>query len=508
MFHNKETRLNVLLDEALARHPGRTAVIDGPRRWDYRTLHGASVAAGEALAGAGVRPGDRVLIVTENCADLIAVLFGTTAIDAWPVVVSARLAPAEIDTIAAHCDARIELYLGTASDAAAEHAVRRGAASAQFGPVPAYALAGSGTPEPVPARIGDRVAAMIYTSGTTGVPKAAMLTHANMLFIGRTQCRLRGYLPQDRIYCVLPLAHVGALSSILMGMLAAGGCIHLAQRFAPEALAHALAQEEISIVAGVPSLHVRFCEWARARGGALMAPQLRMVTCASSPLDPSIKAQIEAVYGLPLQNGYGLTETAAVVCQTLIDEPRVDTSVGRPLPGVRLRFVDAGRNDVAAGEVGEILVQGPNVIPGYYRNAESTRAAFTADGWFATGDLGYMDARGDVFIAGRSKDLIKRSGYNVYPIEVETALNAHPGVAICAVVGRPRGADEEVLAFVQAREGVPLEAAELRAFLGARLAAYKRPGVIHVLADLPLLHNGKVDKTVIRRMAAALPENG
>ncbi len=304
----------------------------------------------------------------------------------------------------------------------------------------------------------------------------------------------------------MPIAYAGALASITMSTLVAGGCVCLAQRFAPEDLARAMREDGITVVPGVPALHARFVAWARAHPGAFAAPRVRMVTSASSPLDAAVKADVEALYGLPLQNGYGLTETTAVVCQTRLDDRRADTSVGRPLAGVRTRLVDAAGQELAPGETGEIQVRGPNVFAGYYRNPEADAAAFTPDGWFRTGDLGRIDAAGDLHIAGRLKDLIKHSGYTVYPAEVEAALGAHPAVASCAVVGRPHGADEQVVAFVQPEDGAGVTADELRSFLAGRIAAHKLPGLLRIVVRLPTLANGKVDRSALRRIVLGLPD--
>jgi acyl-CoA synthetase (AMP-forming)/AMP-acid ligase II len=503
-------RIGEILSHGAALFPERPALSEEQQNWTlwtYAGLRRAVDEAAQALAALGARAGDRVLLVAENCAEMVALFFAASELDAWPVLASARLAPAEIDAIAAHCEPRLALFLSVKSVEAAAHARRRGAVLTDFGrlgQIEVDRISGEPVCEPPPVRIEDGVAAMIYTSGTTGTPKAAMLSHANLLYIGFTQAEQRRYTPGDKLYCVLPLAHIGGLSSILMGIFTAGACVCLAQRFSPAELGRALREQGITVVAGVPTLHVKFCEWARSNPELYAAPRLRIVTCASSPLDPAVKADVEALYGLPLQNGYGLTETAAVVCQTRLDEPRGDTSVGKALPGVSVRFVDEAGGDLPQGAVGEILVLGPNVFLGYYRNPDASRAAFTAEGWLKTGDLGYAAADGNVYIAGRAKDLIKRSGYNVYPLDVETALNAHPQVAICAVVGRARGADEEVLAFVQLREGSAAEPEELIAFLRSRLAAYKLPGVLRVLPQLPALHNGKVDRAAMRRLALEL----
>ncbi len=502
-------RIVDVVDRGAARFADRPALRDGDRVLTYDDLARRVEATSASLAALGVRAGDRVIVVAENDAEAIVLLFAIGRLDGWPLLAAARLGAREIDTLATLCEPRLVLYLSARSDAAAGHAARRGGSAIlvdPLGPMHVERAPGDPVSEPPPGRPGDGVAAMICTSGTTGAPKAAILTHANVLFIAQAQAAARRYAPDDRVYLALPIAYAGALASITMSTLVAGGCVCLAQRFAPEDLARAMREDGITVVPGVPALHARFVAWARAHPGAFAAPRVRMVTSASSPLDAEVKADVEALYGLPLQNGYGLTETTAVVCQTRLDDRRADTSVGRPLAGVRTRLVDAAGQDVAPGETGEIQVRGPNVFAGYYRNPEADAAAFTPDGWFRTGDLGRIDAAGDLHIAGRLKDLIKHSGYTVYPAEVEAALGAHPAVASCAVVGRPHGADEQVVAFVQPEDSASVTADELRSFLAGRIAAHKLPGLLRIVVRLPTLANGKVDRSALRRIVLGLPD--
>ncbi|MEO8486101.1 MAG: class I adenylate-forming enzyme family protein [Betaproteobacteria bacterium] len=497
-------RIADLVTEGALRHAERPAIRQGDRVVDYRALAHEVATAASWLEGVGVGPADRVLIVAENDVEALVLLFAAGRREAWPVLATAKLAAAEIDAICAHCEPRLALYATGSSDEAAAHAARRGAHPVEIGSsrgVRVERFAGGPTREAAPDGPAADVAVMLYTSGTTGAPRAAMLTHSNLLFLARTQSLARRYAPSDRVYVALPFAYAGALASIALSTLAAGGCLVLEPRFDPARLALLVRDDGITVVPGVPALHVKFAHWAREHDGAFAASRVRMVTSASSPLDAAVKADVEALFGLPLQNGYGLTETTAVVCQTRLDERRADTSVGRALPGVRVRFADARGADVPAGELGEILVQGPNVFVGYFRDPAATRAAFTADGWLRTGDLGRIDASGDVFVTGRLKDMIKRSGYTVVPAEVEAALQAHPATARCAVVGRPRGADEEVVAFVELKEGTSLAETSLRAFLARRLAAHKRPGVLRFVAQLPSLPNGKPDRRTLGRIA-------
>ncbi|MCP5144055.1 MAG: acyl--CoA ligase [Gammaproteobacteria bacterium] len=498
-------KINDLVACAAAEYPDRPVVHDGDRLISYSEMAAGIEQLAQALSSSGVNPGDRVLVIAENCAEQVTCLFACARIDAWPVMVSARLAAAEIDRILQHCGPRMMVLLTAQSTAAMAHAQRLDAMSATLNGVgPCHTLTfNDAVAEPVHADPAQRVAAMIYTSGSTGTPKGAMLSHSNLVFMGLSQARVRSYTPKDKVYCVIPIAHIGGLASVVMGMTASGGCMHLHKRFTPPELAKALREQEVTIVSGVPTLYVKFLEWVAANPDKYSAPHLRLITCASSPLDPAVKRSVESMFNLPLMNGYGMTESSAVICQTNLDEWRDDVSVGPVLDGVSLRIVDEAGQDVQCGQVGELVIQGPTVFLGYYRNESATRDGFI-DGWFRTGDLGYMDDNGDVFIAGRAKDTIKRSGYNVYPVDVETALNAHQAIAISAVVGRFTGVDEEVIAYVQPIPDATLTDADVVTFLREKLAPYKLPNRIIFLKSLPTLHNGKVDRNAIKAQAQSL----
>ena len=490
-----------------ARMPMADALREGERAWTYAEL-GASVAAvAQRLAAAGARPGDRVLVVGENCAALVALLFAIARIGAWPVLVNARLSAREIDAIRDHCTPRRIVYLAHVSTEAAAHAARHGATESlvvdgmgdlRMGSQDAQCL-----PETDAAETSSQVGALVYTTGTTGDPKGVMLTHRNLLFIAKVSSTLRKLVPGDRVYGVLPISHVYGLASVCLGTLFAGACLQLESRFSPGAFAHALAHSGITVAQGVPAMYVRLLEYLRSSGQSFTAPQLRFLYAGGSPLDPKLKADVEQLSGLPLHNGYGLTETAPTVTQTRLESPRADCSVGTAIPGVEIRIVDASGRDVAAGEPGELQVRGPNVMRGYYRNAELTARTIDADGWLETGDVARKEEDGALFIVGRTKELIIRSGFNVYPAEVEAVLNAHPAVLHSAVLGRAVPGNEEVVAFVELAPGCKASVDELMQFAGERLAPYKRPAEIVILPALPASATGKILKNKLRAMADA-----
>ncbi len=395
-----------------------------------------------------------------------------------------------------------------ASPDARQHAQRHGAQTAQAAEAASASAIDIGEwswtaddtvdAEPVEAASDRQCAALIYTTGTTGAPKGVMLSHRNLMFIATVSSTLRRVGPDDVVYAVLPISHVYGLASVCLGSLYAGATLRLASRFSPEAVRRALAEERVSIFQGVPAMHAKLLEHLQTHGHPWSAPQLRFAYSGGSPLDAALKAHVESVYGLPLHNGYGMTESSPTVSQTMLDAPCADVSVGQVIPGVDVRFVSLDGADVARGEIGELWVRGPNVMLGYYRNPEQTQVAITADGWLKTGDLARQEADGALHIVGRSKELIIRSGFNVYPAEVEHAMNAHPDVVQSAVIGRAVEGNEEVVAFVELAAGAKATPAELIEWCSARLAPYKRPAEVRVLAALPAASTGKILKHRLR----------
>ena len=490
------SRIDAIVRTHAASTPNAPALIEDGRTLSYRQLLDEIEACAAWLRALGVQAGGRVMLVSENCAAQVAALFAVSSLDAWFVNVNARLTAPELDAIRTHCGARVVLYTVTASPEAAAHALRARAKAHVHGELMASLHADGVVPEAVvPEPMSkEPTAALVYTTGTTGRPKGVMLSHRNLLFVASVSSRLRGVTPGDLAYGVLPVSHVYGLTSVLLGTLAAGACLRLAPRFTPQAMLAAIREEGLSIVQGVPAMYARLLELCAAEGmQGPLASTLRFAYAGGSPLDPTLKREVEHLLGVPLHNGYGLTEAAPTVSQTRLDAPRADTSVGHAIPGVEVRIEGAGR------EPGKLWVRGPNVMLGYYRDPEGTAAVLRPDGWLDTGDLARRDADGALFIAGRSKELIIRSGFKVYPVEVETVLNAHPAVTQSAVVGRllPDG-NEEVLAFVQPAAGSLLTSTELEDWACARLAPYKLPARIVFMDSLPAAASGKVLKHRLR----------
>src|SRR5271163_4265388 len=460
------------------RSPDRLALVETSGNWTYGQLDVIVTEARTWLRDSGVRPGDRVMLVCENCRAFIAIFLALTGMDAWPVLANARLSAREIDDIRDHCGARRVIYMTSVSPHATQHGAVIGEV-AGLGVIGAGALNEQVEPEPIEknSSSADRVAALIYTSGTTGLPKGVVLTHRNLLFIAAVSARIRSLTPDDRLYGVLPMSHAVGLSVVLLGTLLSGATLYLAPRFDPVAALATLERGRLTIVLGVPAMFALLADYAKAKGlsGPLKSPALRIISSSGAPLQAAVKAAVESLFGMTLHNGYGVTECSPTIAQARVEEPRSDLSVGRILPGVEIRLVGTDGKRVGDGEVGELSVRGPNVAKGYYRAPEETAAAIDPAGWFNTRDLARLEG-GYLFIVGRTKELIVRFGMNVYPAEVEAVLNTHPEVVRSAVIGRTvQGADggEEVIAFVQLSPGSTATVAEVADHAARNLAPYK-----------------------------------
>jgi acyl-CoA synthetase (AMP-forming)/AMP-acid ligase II len=301
-------------------------------------------------------------------------------------------------------------------------------------------------------------------------------------------------VPSDRFYVVLPMSHIVGFSILLVATLMAGATAHLVPKYDPAALARSLAEGGITDLFGVPAIYQRLLEFKVVTGLVrLERGRLRRMLVAGAPLDLTLKARIEEEFGLPLLNNYGITECSPGLTSVRESAPRRDDSVGSFLPGIEYRLVNRERERVPDGEVGELHVRGPTVMLGYYRAPDLTAQAIDADGWFNTGDLARLD--GDhLFIVGRSKELIIRSGFNVYPAEVEAVLNSHAMVVQSAVIGRAVPGNEEVIAFVQLLPGAAVTVQDLMEHAGRHLTPYKRPQEIVLLDTLPAASTGKILK--------------
>ena len=472
------------------------------------------------LRGQGVRAGDRVLIAGRNSIAFVCAYLGTLRAGATVVPASPQLTQPELAQLAEHAGVRLafadeepaarlrQAGLPPAASLAMPPSVRPGTLSAAVhtaaGPDGAASLANLlSAAEPVPvAPIAPGSAAILaYTSGTTGLPKGVPLTHRNLLASIRSAMLAWRWSADDVLIHALPLTHQHGLGGVHATLLAGSRAV-ICSRFEPGQLARLAGQAHATVLFAVPAMYERLAGLPSAELAPLRA--MRLAVSGSAPLAPGLASRITAAIGqFPLER-YGTTESGLDV-SNLYDGARVARSIGRPLPGVRLKIADAAGSPLPEGEPGEILLAGPQVFAGYQGTAELTSEAFHPGGWFRTGDIGRIDpVTSCVEITGRIKELIVSGGLNVTPREVELVLEQHPSVSEAAVAGLPSARwGEEVAAWVVPSPGARADPADLMAHTRTRLAAYKCPKQVFIVGSLPRNSLGKILRRSLRPPADA-----
>jgi long-chain acyl-CoA synthetase len=479
-------------------HPDdATALISRGRPTTYRQLRAQVAGLRGGLVGLGLEPGDRVAIVAANnwyfVVSYLAVLSaGCVAVPVNPSSPTPEL-QRELSVIGARA-----VIVGP-SGRATVTGLDRGALPA----LEHVVISGDGDvpdtvrldqlldtePTPVVDRAEDDLAVLIFTSGTAGSPKAAMLSHGNLL-ANLQQCQDhpgRAQTADDVALGVLPFFHIFGLNVVLGLTLLAGASVLLVERFDPQSALEAIRNHGVTVISGAPTM---WSAWA-----------VRLATSGAARLDPETTEAMQRRFGLALTEGYGLTEAAPVVSSGHgLDAPA--GSIGVPLPGLHVRLVDADGQDALVGDAGEVWVQGPNVFRGYWEDPEATAAARTPDGWLRTGDIAVVDDDGFLFLVDRVKDLIIVSGFNVFPAEVEEVVALHPAVEEVAVVGVPHPhSGEAVKAYVVVAPGRSVEEDDVIAHCEAHLARYKCPQKVMFVDELPHSATGKVLRKLLRAQA-------
>ena len=474
----------------------------------YGALRAQTAQIARVRGAAGLEPGDRVAVQVEKSATAVLLYLATLRAGGVYVPLNSAYTLAELEYFLEDAAPRIVVCTPERRREVAPLAERFGGAAL----LTLGADAGSGTlvaaagAEPAQfddvARAATDPAAILYTSGTTGRSKGAVLTHGNLLANARALRDSWRFVPADVLLHALPLFHIHGLFVAINTVLAARASLILLPRFDTAQVLAALPRA--SVMMGVPTFYTRLLQDPGLDRAA--AAHMRLFISGSAPLLADTHRQWQERTGHSILERYGMSETGMNTSNPY-DGERGPGSVGPPLPGVELRIADAATGaPVAAGGTGVIEVRGPNVFAGYWRQPEKTRAEFRPDGFFVTGDVGRIDERGYLWIVGRAKDLIISGGYNVYPKEVEEALDAIAGVEESAVVGLPH-ADfgEGVTAVVVAPRRPPaLDEAAVLAALRARLAAYKIPKRVLFVDELPRNAMGKVQKGELRQRHAGL----
>jgi malonyl-CoA/methylmalonyl-CoA synthetase len=453
----------------------------------------ARVAA--ALAGLGLVRGDRLVLCAGSSSEFVDVYLGALRLGLVVVLLNPSCSEREALHVAADSDPAAAVV----DDPVRGEWIARGAPSlravVQVDEVVADTAAPRAPRPPLDEVEADDPALIMYTSGTTGTPKGALLSHGNLMASARAVVQAWRWTAADRLILALPLFHAHGLAVGLNGTLVAGGSAVLLPRFDSAEVLDAVQAHDATMFFGVPTMYARLADHARAAELA----RLRLCVSGSAPLPAQLFARIEELSGQRVLERYGMTETLMTVSNPHDGERRPGT-VGLPLPGVELRLAgDAAR--------GEILVRGPMVFGGYWRNPGATAEVLDADGWMHTGDVGELDDAGYLRIVGRTRELIISGGYNVYPREVEDVLGAHPGVAEAAVVGTPSEEWGEVVTAFVVRADAGLTVDALTAHARERLAPYKVPRDVRFVASLPRNAMGKVVKqSLVAATAETAPE--
>jgi long-chain acyl-CoA synthetase len=498
--------LAVMLRESARRVPDKTALILGETQVSYAQLDDLSDRVAANLAAAAVAPGDRVGLQLPNIPQFVIAYFGILKAGGVAVPMNVLLKAPEIEFQLRDSGARALITHGSVLGESAKAAEAAGVSSLYVvtetgapstGTAFEALLAGDSPGQQLAQRSPADPAVIIYTSGTTGTPKGAVLSHFSLYTNADIPARLFEFGDRDTVVVALPLFHVFALSSIMNTAVLLGGTMSLVPRFEPRAVLDLIQRDRATVFMGVPTMYIALLQ---ALGDDGDFSSLRIAISGGAPIPAEVIDTFERRFGLAILEGYGLSETASTTTFNISATERKVYSAGKPIWGVSVEIwdVDGRPLPAGAGHVGEIVVRGPNVMTGYHENPEATARAF-AGGWFHTGDLGYLDEDGFLFIVDRIKDMIIRGGYNVYPREVEEVLYAHPAVAEAAVIGVPDPKlGEEVHAIVSLKPGVPATEAGLIEFVKERVAAYKYPRTVEFRDTLPKSATGKILKKELR----------
>jgi long-chain acyl-CoA synthetase len=456
--------------DAVALRAGSDAIM-------YRELESRAARVAGALQAEGVTPGDRVTIEGHNTIPFVVSYLGALRAGAVAVPLNPHAPDPELDRELAAVEP--EVVLGPPLDGA-----------------------GDAEPAATVERDDSDIAVLLFTAGTAGAPKAAMLTHGNLVSNIRQVHDHPGLAltAQDVSLGTLPLFHVFGLNAVLGIGLAAGASTVLLEHFRAADAVRAVREQRVTVLAGVPAMYHAILELDDDAAPARSFETVRLAVSGAAPLSEELFEAMRKRFNLTVHEGYGLTEAAPIVTTSAIGrrEP-TPGAIGPALPGVDVRLVDADGTDVLPGDPGEIWVHGPNVFTGYWRDPDATARALTGDGWLRTGDVAVADDDGELTLVDRAKDLVIVSGFNVYPAEVEDALLTHPDVAEAAVVGEPDPrTGEAIVAFVVPEAGRHPDPDDLVAHCARSLARYKCPTRVEVTEELPRSFAGKVLRRELR----------
>jgi acyl-CoA synthetase (AMP-forming)/AMP-acid ligase II len=489
--------IHTLLERHAAARGAKIAYRDAHGAVSYAALRERTANLAGHLADLGIAANETVAMLLPNGVAWVETCFAIARANAISVQIAYRLADANCRAIVTTAE-RADLVAKLKANAP-------GLATVILigGAGPDYETLASTKPKSAPCDPDDihSPAFILYTSGTTGRAKGVLLTVHGMLWIvAACWAPIAQLSERDTVLSPLPLFHSYALNLSVLGVLATGASEYILEKFSVSEAVRLLQTGEFTVFPGVPTMFHYLLQATRDEKG-IGFPNLRLCISAGAIMPATLNREFEERFGVPLLDGYGITETSTMVTMNWPTGSRVLGSCGFPVPGLSVRIVDAVHaRDVAVGQEGELIVRGPNVMPGYHNKPEETAKALR-DGWYHTGDLAKSDANGFLTITGRLKELIIRGGQNIAPAEIEEAVNTYPAVLDCAVVGVPHDSLGEVPAlFVVARKGHAIETAALLAHCRAQLSAYKIPHAVHLIESIPRTGSGKIIRYRLREM--------
>ena len=481
-----------------ADNPDRVAIHLGDQTTSYRELDDQSAQVAGLLAARGIAPGTPIGIMLPNVPEFASVYYGILRTGAVVVPMNPLLKAREIAYYLGDSGAPVIFAWHVTAPEVEIGAKEAGAEAILVDPATFPDILATASPAPqVVDRAAYDTAVVLYTSGTTGHPKGAELTHANLINnVEVSAADLFQLGPDDLIFGGLPLFHAFGQTCTLNAAIMTGASLTVLPRFDAAKALGILADERVTIFAGVPTMFSALLHVPDRSDYDVSALRLCISGGAAMPVE--VLRQFEDQFDCIVLEGYGLSETSPVASFNHPDRERKPGSIGTPIRGVEMRVVDAAGAEVPQGEVGEIAIRGHNIMKGYLNKPDATAEAISADGWFRTGDIGRVDADGYYYIVDRKKDLIIRGGYNIYPREIEEVLYEHPEVAEAAVVGMPHPElGEEVGAAVALKPGATVTPDELRSYVKSQVAAYKYPRRVWIVDALPKGPTGKILKKEI-----------
>jgi len=499
----------MLRETALAR-PDKVAVILDQFRLDYKALDALSNQVAGSLQAAGVRRGDRIGLMLPNVPQFVIAYYGILKAGAVVVPMNVLLRAPEVAFYVGNSEAT---GLITWEDFAEEavkgvselsgvstYVVNKPGSEARPPGTRPFSELMQGSPAfDMVATDPDDTAVILYTSGTTGKPKGAELTHFNLFMCCQVSAdRLVEFTDDDVALAVLPLFHSFGQSNVMNTTIYAGGTMTLVPRFEPDKVMEVIQRDRVTLFLGVPTMY--FALLHNPRAGDYDISSLRLCGSGGASMPGEVMKAFEQKFGATILEGYGLSETSPSASFNRSQEERKFLSIGKPIWGVEMRIHNEDGEPMPPGQenVGEIVIRGHNVMKGYFKQPEATAEAMK-NGWFHSGDMGYMDAEGFFFIVDRKKELIIRGGFNVYPREVEEVLYAHPAVQEAAVIGVPdEKLGEEVKAVVALKQGQTASEDDLIAWVKERVAAYKYPRSVQFVDSLPKGPTGKILKKELK----------